>query len=292
VKISKLTALEAFKISPHPSFKHTTYFDVYDKIFNAYQDREITFVEVGVLHGGSLFMWREFFGPKAKIIGVDLNPRAKKWEVEGFEIRIGDQSDPSFWRELTSEFGSIDVFLDDGGHTYKQQIITAECVLDSICNGGILVVEDTHTSYMEGFGDRNFSFIKYAKLWIDRINSRFSSFDTDQNGHKIWSVEFFDSIVAFKVTKKASGLKSEPIWNIQNAQYDGDFRHLGDAVDFKKFKEIQTIMKLAFSIDNKLANNQITITKDRLFGLLNVWLEQHPQDREELRDLIAKSLKV
>ncbi len=292
MKISKLTALEAFKISPHPSFKHTTYFDVYDKIFNAYQDREITFVEVGVLHGGSLFMWREFFGPKAKIIGVDLNPRAKKWEVEGFEIRIGDQSDPSFWRELTSEFGSIDVFLDDGGHTYKQQIITAECVLDSICNGGILVVEDTHTSYMEGFGDRNFSFIKYAKLWIDRINSRFSSFDTDQNGHKIWSVEFFDSIVAFKVTKKASGLKSEPIWNIQNAQYDGDFRHLGDAVDFKKFKEIQTIMKLAFSIDNKLANNQITITKDRLFGLLNVWLEQHPQDREELRDLIAKSLKV
>ena len=245
-----------------------------------------------MLHGGSLFMWREFFGPKARIIGIDLNPRAKKWEEEGFEIHIGDQSNPSFWRKLTSEIGPIDIFLDDGGHTYTQQIITAECVLDSISDGGMLVVEDTHTSYMEGFGDQNFSFIKYVKLWIDKINSRFSSFNTDQNSGKIWSVEIFDSIVAFNVSKEASGLKSEPIWNRENTQYDGDFRHLNDVADFKNLKEIQSIMEQAFSLDGKPANNQINLTKDQLFSLINAWLEQRPQDREELRDLIAKFLKV
>jgi hypothetical protein len=190
--IKKFNAFEAFKASPQPSIKHTTYFDVYDKIFSSYQNRDITFVEVGVLNGGSLFMWKKFFGPKARIIGIDLNPRAKKWEKEGFEIHIGNQSDPDFWRKFTSEVGLIDVFLDDGGHTYEQQIITSECVLDGISDGGILVVEDTHTSYMEGFGDQDFSFIKYAKLWIDIINSRFSEFNTDQSGRKIWSVEFFE----------------------------------------------------------------------------------------------------
>ena len=290
--MGKLKALEAFKASPQPSFKHTTYFDVYDKLFNSHQNKEITFVEVGVLHGGSLFMWREFFGPKARIIGIDLNPRAKKWEEEGFEIRIGNQSDPSFWRELTSEVGPIDIFLDDGGHTYMQQIITAECVVDSISDGGILVVEDTHTSFMKGFGDQNFSFIKYAKLWIDKINSRFSAFNTDQNGAKIWSVEFFDSIVAFKINREASGLKSEEVCNIEKTQYEGDFRAMGKAAAFKNLKETDPIMGQAFTINGKPVNEQIKVTKNQFFGLVNTWLKQQPQNGDELRDFIARSLKT
>ena len=286
--MERITSFDAFKASPHPSLKHTTYFDVYDKLFSSYQNKKITFVEVGVLHGGSLFMWRKFFGPRARIIGIDLNPRAKKWEKEGFEIHIGDQADPLFWKKLTLEIGPFDIFLDDGGHTYAQQIITAECVLDNISDGGILVVEDTHTSYMDGFGDQNFSFIKYVKLWIDKINSRFSAFNTDQNGSKIWSVESFDSIVAFNVSKEASRLKSKFICNKENLKYDGDFRNLGDTTDFKKLKDIQTIMERAFILDGRPANNQITITKNQLFSLVSTWLEQQPQDREELKELVAK----
>ena len=52
----------AFLESPHPSFKHTTYFATYDAIFTKYINKKIIFVEVGVLGGGSLFMWRNFFG--------------------------------------------------------------------------------------------------------------------------------------------------------------------------------------------------------------------------------------
>ena len=59
------------------------------KKFDEIVGKEITFVEIGILDGGSLFMWRDFFGNKARIIGVDLNPEAKKWEKEGFEIFIG-----------------------------------------------------------------------------------------------------------------------------------------------------------------------------------------------------------
>ena len=159
--------------SPHVSYKHTTYFDSYDHFLSNYRDKEITFVEIGVLDGGSLFMWRDYFGRKARIIGVDLNPDAKKWEKEGFEIFIGSQSDERFWQKFIKKVGKIDILLDDGGHTYSQQIVTTECLLPHIKDGGIIIIEDTHTSYMKGFGDQYFSFIEYVKEHIDKINMRF-----------------------------------------------------------------------------------------------------------------------
>ena len=77
-----LFAYKAYIASPHRSIKHTTYFQVYEQLFKPYRNKKITFVEVGVLDGGSLFMWRKFFGKKARIIGIDLNPEAKKWEKD------------------------------------------------------------------------------------------------------------------------------------------------------------------------------------------------------------------
>ena len=47
-------------------------------------------MEVGVFSGGSLFMWKNYFGKNSRIIGIDLNPDAKKLENHGFEIFIGN----------------------------------------------------------------------------------------------------------------------------------------------------------------------------------------------------------
>jgi len=207
--LKKTKTYKAFLQSPFKSIKHSTYFDSYDHFFSNYRHKEITFVEIGVLAGGSLFMWRNYFGPKARIIGVDLNPNAKKWESEGFEIYIGSQSDEEFWSEFTREVGLIDVVLDDGGHTYENQIITTECLIGSMNDGGIIVVEDTHTSYMEGFGPKSKSFIEYTKRLIDALNMRFGKFEGKHSEKRIWSIEIVESMVAFKVNKDASNLISE-----------------------------------------------------------------------------------
>ncbi|MGE4558412.1 MAG: class I SAM-dependent methyltransferase [Desulfovibrionaceae bacterium] len=206
-------SFKSYKKSPYRSIKHSTYFDVYDDLFSPYRDKEITFVEIGVLGGGSLFMWRDFFGPKARIIGVDLNPAAKKWENEGFEIHIGSQSDEKFWAEFIDSVGKVDIVLDDGGHSYEQQIITTEMLIDNICDGGLLVVEDTHTSYMDGFGVRKYSFIEYVKQLIDKINFRFSAFDDKKDDDRVWSIQIFESIVAFKINRRAVSLPSESTEN-------------------------------------------------------------------------------
>ena len=113
-----------YKNSQNVSLKCNTYFQAYEELLDKYVGKEITFVEIGVLHGGSLFMWREYFGTKAKIIGIDLNPNAKKLEKDGFDIYIGSQSDKNFWKSFFDKVGNIDVLLDDGGHENHQQIIT------------------------------------------------------------------------------------------------------------------------------------------------------------------------
>ena len=239
---------EAFTFSPEPSYKHTTYFQAYDVLLGKYCGQEVTIVEIGILNGGSLFMWREFFGPQARIIGIDLNPEAKKWEEFGFEIFTGSQQDPVFWNEFCQQVGKVDIVIDDGGHTYPQQIITSECVLDNINDGGVLIVEDTHTSYMNGFGDKKMSFLNYVIQFIHKINSRFIKFDKLQKDQRVFSIQIFESIVAFNVNREKSSLKSEPIWNREPEHEPAkDFR-FDDKSSSKSRKNAETILKNAFML--------------------------------------------
>lgn len=199
--------------SPYKTIKHSTYFDTYDYLLNDFRNKPITFVEIGIFKGGSLFAWRDYFGPQARIIGIDINPEAKQWESHGFEIFIGDQADENFLPSLFASIGPIDIVLDDGGHAYEQQIVTLEHSINFIKDDGMVIIEDTHTSYMDGFGPRSRSFIDYTKLLIDRINMRFSAFNTEKSERRIWSILIFESIVAFKVNRPASLRTSEPTDN-------------------------------------------------------------------------------
>ena len=132
---SELKLFQIYKKLKNVSLKSDTYFHVYEALFSKYVGKEITFVEVGVLHGGSLYMWKEYFGKNTRIIGVDLNPSAKDLEKDGFEIFIGSQSDENFWRNFYAEVGKIDILLDDGGHENNQQIVISEWHLHHFSHG-------------------------------------------------------------------------------------------------------------------------------------------------------------
>jgi len=114
--VNKVSTHDSFLKSPYFSLKHGNYFPIYDELLLKFVGQPITFIEIGVLEGGSLFMWRDFFGKNARVIGIDMNPEAAKWREHGFEIFIGDQSSPKFWKELHEKVGSVNVVLDDGGH--------------------------------------------------------------------------------------------------------------------------------------------------------------------------------
>ena len=225
--LEALDIYKAYKKSPYLSFKHSAYFQVYEELLSKYRGKDITFVEVGVLNGGSLFMWREFFGPQVRIIGLDFNPLAKRWEEDGFEIHIGSQSNPEFWDTFYKSVGMIDVLLDDGGHTNEQQIVTTYHSIPFIKDDGILIVEDVHTSYLKDFGNPSrYSFIKYAKLFVDDVNARFPGVDIKKSLFKeaVYSVSFYDSIVSFSIDRKKCFISS---WTSNNGQsFEAeDYRH-------------------------------------------------------------------
>jgi len=246
------SSYNSFISSPYFSAKHLTYFSVYDQYLSKFRKSKIVFVEIGIFSGGSLFMWRDFFGPKARIIGIDMNPDAKKWESEGFEIFIGDQSNPKFWLDFFDKVGDVDIILDDGGHTYEQQIVTATSCIPKIKEGGILLVEDVHTSFFSEFGfPSKYTFSEWAKSKIIEINARF----TDTNlpltdfSHRLESIHFHESIIVFSILDNC--LMNTALNN--NGARDGarDYRHESSYMGLilKKFRRMQ--MKYPSIFNNK-----------------------------------------
>ena len=218
-----------YKNLKYESLKCNTYFQVYEELFSKYIGKEIIFVEIGVLHGGSLFMWKEYFGNKARIIGIDLHPKAKELEKYGFDIFIGSQSDINFWKDFYAKVGKIDILLDDGGHENNQQIITLNESIPNIKDGGIILTEDTHTSYFKKFGNPSkYSFINYTKYLVDVVNSRFPSNEMKRNNEfrkRIFSVIFYESMVALKIDTKKS---------IENIDLNIEAKNLENVHDLRK----------------------------------------------------------
>lgn len=228
------------------SIKYDSYFDAYDELLSKYRGTEITLVEVGVFNGGSLFMWREYLGPKARIIGIDLNPSAKMWEEHGFEIHIGDQASEEFWREFFKKVGSVDVFIDDGGHTNLQQIATVHCAVEHIRDGGLLIVEDVHTSYFREFGNPwSRSFVNFASRIVDGVNSRAFALKTNRERYasRVHRVSFFESIVALHINASLCK-KSVPTSNQGISQKASDFRYQG------------AVQSILFSLKNKVSESR------------------------------------
>ena len=181
------------------------YFDIYHRHFERYRGRAPTVVEIGVFHGGSLQMWKSYFGAGARIVGVDVNPRLQELGEDGIEIIIGDQSDQAFLRRLGQQVGPIDILIDDGGHTMSQQIGTVETLFGAVAVDGVILVEDTHTSNWREYGGglrAHTTFMQFAKHLVDELNAYHSrdpqSFVSGPFTQATNSIHFYDSVVVIE----------------------------------------------------------------------------------------------
>lgn len=183
--------------------KWESYLEVYETFFSKYRDKEIVFLEIGVAHGGSLQMWRKFFGEKALLIGVDVNPECKQFEEKNTKIFIGSQEDKKFLNYLKSQVPKLDILLDDGGHTMKQQITTFNVLFNHVKDDGIYVCEDLHTSYFRNYGGgykKESSFIEFSKNFIDNLHGWHKEIDNkdkmfNQLTKSVFGLHYYDSIL-------------------------------------------------------------------------------------------------
>lgn len=142
--------LEAFfdaRVEGLGVWKWRHYFDIYHRHFNPLRHRDnLVLLEIGIYSGGSIDMWRNYFGPSATIYGVDIESACRTYESPGTHILIGDQADPAFWRRVLAD-GTLpapDIVIDDGGHTPEQQRVTMEELLPRMPPGGVYICEDIH----------------------------------------------------------------------------------------------------------------------------------------------------
>jgi Methyltransferase domain len=184
-------------------WKH--YFEIYDLHFSRFRGTDVHLVEFGVYQGGSLQMWKKYFGPKARIVGVDINPHCKQLEESQIEIIIGDQEDRGFLKSLAEKIPRIDILIDDGGHTMKQQINTFEELFHRINKDGVYLCEDLHTSYWPEYGGaykKCGSFIEYSKNFIDQINAWHpvppSELSVTEFTQTVHSLHYYDSVLVIE----------------------------------------------------------------------------------------------
>lgn len=210
-------------------------------------------------------MWRDFFGDGARIIGIDLNPDAKRWEEYGFEIFIGDQSRPEFWREFVKYVDSFDILLDDGGHTNLQQLVTLYEMSKSVNDGGIIVIEDTHSSYEKEFGNPGrFSFVSISKRLIDLLHLRFNSYGKpERNFSNLFSVEYFESMVAFKFQTTDNPSNSLALNGGENLM-NKDFR----------YSNHNRVLRFLQDSEKLLSFNYLTVGSNRSYlNVLNIFVK-------------------
>jgi hypothetical protein len=107
-------------------------------------------LEIGVLKGASMRMWREWFGEEVEIHGLDLFNDHTEEEVRSFLLESGctnfvlhqgNQCDYVLLDKLRHE--NFDIIIDDGSHGSRDQMIT----FFGLFNGGQYYIEDTHCNH-------------------------------------------------------------------------------------------------------------------------------------------------
>lgn len=182
-----------------PLDKWVHYFDIYQRTLAPYAGRPVRVLEIGVFHGGGLEQLRALLGEEAVLVGADVDPAARSACAGRFDVAVGDQSDPAFLDQVVSDYGPFDVVIDDGGHTMHQQIATIEHLFPTLNDGGVYLVEDTHTSYWDNYRDAPVTFMDWAKDRLDDINGYHFSTDPQLG---VWTTELsgihiYDSVVVF-----------------------------------------------------------------------------------------------
>lgn len=130
----------------------------YDSYFSSIKNEPIKFLEIGFEHGSSALMWQEYF-PNAELHFIDVQSDFFKIYSKGLTSRchlhVGNQENPHDLLNVMKKINDqLDIILDDGGHTMKQQIVSFKTLFPFVRSGGVYIIEDLHTSYwIEQYGN-------------------------------------------------------------------------------------------------------------------------------------------
>ncbi len=202
----------------------------------------------------------EFFGSTSRIIGIEKNPKAVELRSLGFEIFIADQESKADLRKVFEEIGPIDVFIDDGGHTAKGQIISSLVAAKYVRDGGFIIIEDTHSSFASDFGmPHKYSFANWVHQLADLMDEAYlvNKGLNDQKSLKKYSAELvefvshvhevrkFRSMTIFEI--RHNSLAPKIVDNMKGSSEFSDSRWIGDNHLLRNLLRVQNFAEWNYS---------------------------------------------
>ena len=139
----------------HNANKPVLYTDIYEEYFLAIRNKSLSILELGILKGGSLKLWAEYF-PNSKVIGIDVQKVELDDDTRRIHIYQGYQQDKHFLDKVRQEVApnGFDIIIDDASHIglYTKQSFW-HLFDNHLINGGIYAIEDWGTGYWPTWHD-------------------------------------------------------------------------------------------------------------------------------------------
>lgn len=166
--------------------KWESYLSFYDEIFFPLKNKPINLLEIGIQNGGSLETWAQYFTKAKNIVGVDIDPKCQNLRFKDPRIKviIGDAT-------TVKIAGKYDIIIDDGSHKSTEMIEQFKRLFPSLKNGGLYVVEDFHTMWIQGHGNEA---IRFFSDMVFTVNAEFCGAILTN----IKAVEFRNSLVLIR----------------------------------------------------------------------------------------------
>ena len=178
------------------------YFPVYEKHFSNWKNKSPKILEIGVDRGGSVEMWKNYFGPDSTIVGVDIKSECAEHAQPGINIEIGNQSDTIFLQSLIDKFGTFDIIIDDGSHNTTDIKNSFDFLYPKMSDSGCYLIEDLHMTYEHLLGNslnNPNSFINYSKSLVDYLTADHENTSLSPNSftRDTFCISFYNSIIVF-----------------------------------------------------------------------------------------------
>lgn len=114
--------------------------------------RHVNLLELGVLNGESLLLWRAFF-PHSTIVGIDRTIPHNFVPPPRTTLCQGEQDDDVFLAAVGRTQGPFDIIVDDCSHLGDLSRVSFWCLWPYLKPGGLYVIEDWGTGYLRDWPD-------------------------------------------------------------------------------------------------------------------------------------------
>lgn len=264
----------------------------YDGLFKNKKDEHLKIAELGILDGGSLLMWKDYF-INSEIYGFEYNDMLiKKFKQNFNNDRISlSNIDVTNKDSIIKSFSELnilyDIIIEDTTHQFEDQIRVIENIYQYLKPGGILIIENIFKSYNENnYINRLMPILEQFQDWyfveLDHINKN----STGWNNDKLFVLVKGGGEPIFKNTNKLTIIT--PSYRINN------LFEIKKSINFKYIEEWIIVYDGSKIIDNPrlFENQENNKIKEYVYKCDNGGISGNPQRNYALSKITNQDVSL